>query len=142
MREPSIHAEDAVGLYLGICPEARTANGLRGTELHTKTRLTRGCARARVKRLCSPARPGIRDIARPRARTRKGAHPCPPRYAASRPERASSRLSERGPAPPPEPLLGELARDGRVAASRVDPLPSHCAPNLRPAPASIPDTVH
>src|SRR2546429_4791073 len=56
--------------------------------------------RARVKRLCSPARPGIRDIARPRARTRKGAHPCPPRYAASRPERASSRLSERGPAPP------------------------------------------
>src|SRR2546429_2027110 len=80
--------------------------------------------RARVKRLCSPARPGIRDIARPRARTRKGAHPCPPRYAASRPERASSRLSERGPAPPPEPLLGELARDGRVAASRVDPLPS------------------
>src|SRR5436309_1855851 len=35
--------------------------------------------RARVKRLCSPARPGIRDIAQPRARTRKGAHPCPPR---------------------------------------------------------------
>src|SRR6266705_4274117 len=141
MREPSIHAEDAVGLYLGICPEARSSNGLRGTDLHTKTRLTGGCARARVKRLCSPARPGIRYIARPRARTRKEAHPCPPRYAPSRPERASSRLSEWGPAVPPEPLPGKLARDDRVAASHGHPLPSHCAPNLRPPPASIQDTV-